>query len=442
MKKFFAVTLAAFMTAALFAGCSGGGNSTAGTSSAGDSGSTADSKSGDKKNITMWGGWGGDQVAQLDKQLASYNSSQENITVKYAVQTSMEEKLLTAIAGGQVPDIVLWDRFNTGVYADKGALAPLDDLIKRDSVDMTQFYEPAVEELKVGEVTYGIPLTVDCRILFYNKTLLDEAGVDPASIKDWDSLRDAAIKLTKRDSGGKLTQSGFSVKDVGLFSMWLKQAGGKIIDDTVDPAVSAFNNEKGLEVLEYWNTLQNEDKVYEVGFEDAFGGDAFKAGKLALSYNGPWSIQGYKDAGLDFGVIEPPAGKNGDKFTGMGGFGLIIPNKAKSVDEAWDFIKWWTTKPENGVEFAKISANLPANKVAAEDAYFTEDPYLAPFSTTMLYAGIRSKAPGYSDFEGLATIPQLQKFMAGEIDAQTALNEAEKQGNKLLADAAANRKSK
>lgn len=422
MKKLLATLLAAAMLVTTLAAC---GETDQGTSN---------KDGGDKKTITMWGSWGGDQVAQLNRQLENYNKSQDKVTVKYAVQNSMEEKLLTAIAGGQVPDVVLWDRFSTSVYASKGALSPLDDLIARDSVDMSQFYEPAVEELTVGETVYGIPLTVDCRILFYNKKLLAEANVDPSSIKDWDSLRDAAIKLTKRENG-KLVQSGFSLKDVGLFSIWMKQAGGRIVDDTVSPAVADFNNEKGTQVLEYWNQLQNVDKVYELGFEDAYGGDAFKAGKLALSYNGPWTIQGYKDAGLDFGVIEPPAGPNGDKFTGMGGFGLIIPNKAKNTEEAWEFIKWWTTIPENGVEFAKISMNLPANQKAAEDPYFTNDEHLKVFSATMPYAGIRSKAPSYSDFEGLATIPQLQKYMAGEISAEQALSEAEKQGNKILADA-------
>ncbi|MFR8338817.1 MAG: extracellular solute-binding protein [Eisenbergiella massiliensis] len=87
--------------------------------------------------------------------------------------------------------------FQYGSLCAEGALASLDDYIAKDNVDMTQFYAPAVDEMTSAGVVYGIPLTVDSRVLFYNKDLLDEAGVDPASITDWDSLRDAAIKLTK-----------------------------------------------------------------------------------------------------------------------------------------------------------------------------------------------------------------------------------------------------
>ena len=109
--------------------------------------------------LTMWGGWAGDQIGQLEKQLEGFNNSQYKIHVTYMAQDSMEQKLLTAIASDEVPDIVLWDRFNTSVYAPKGALMALDDYVEKDSIDLDQFYEPAVDELRSGDNLYGIPLT-------------------------------------------------------------------------------------------------------------------------------------------------------------------------------------------------------------------------------------------------------------------------------------------
>ena len=85
--------------------------------------------------LTMWGGWAGDQIGQLEKQLEGFNNSQDKIHVTYMAQDSMEQKLLTAIASDEVPDIVLWDRFNTSVYAPKGALMALDDYVEKDSID-------------------------------------------------------------------------------------------------------------------------------------------------------------------------------------------------------------------------------------------------------------------------------------------------------------------
>lgn len=436
MKKASVLFLSLILAASMLTACSGTKKDN--TTEKTDANNTSNNSAEETKEpveITMWGSWGGDQVAQLEAQIANFNNSQDEIIVKYAVQDSLEQKLLTAIASNEVPDIVLWDRFNTGVYAPKGALSPLDDLVKRDGIDLTKFYEPAVDELTSNGTLYGIPLTVDARVLFYNKDMFAEANIDPASIQTWDDLRDAAIKLTKRENG-TLVQAGLSLRDVGLFNNWIVQAGGKMIDDSTNPPTVAFNTQAGLDVLTFWSKLQNEDKVYDLGFEDGYGGDGFKAGKVAITYNGPWTLESYKDAGLNFGVIQPVEGPTGIRSAMMGGFGLAIPNKAKHMEEAWTFIKWWTTQPENGVEFAKISGNLPANIDAAADPYFMEDEILSVFSEAMSYANIRSKVLGYSDVEGLALIPQLQLFMSGEITAEEALKVAEEQGNNILKEAA------
>ena len=174
-----------------------------------------------------------------------------------------------------------------------------------------------------------------------------------------------------------------------------------MVDDTVTPPVTAaFNSEAGLAVLNYWDELLNQEKVYELGFEDGFGGNGFKAGKVAICFNGPWALKSLDESGNLLRCTGTARGPGGASAI-MGGFGLAIPSKGKS-DAAWDFIKWWTTQPENGVEFAKLSANLPANKNAAADDYFMNDEILSVFSRTMLYATTRMPVPGYSDVEGLA----------------------------------------
>lgn len=111
-----------------------------------------------------------------------------------------------------------------------------------------------------------------------------------------------------------------------------------MIDDSTNPPTAAFNTEAGLTVLKYWDQLLNQDKVYQLGFEDGFGGDGFKAGKVAITFNGPWTLESYKEAGLNFGVIGQPQGYNGEKSAMMGGFGLVIPNGAKNPDASWEFI--------------------------------------------------------------------------------------------------------
>lgn len=391
----------------------------------------------EKIPVTMWGSLSGGDVEHVEALVDRYNQSQDQYEVTYYVQDSMEEKLITAIAGGEVPDVVLWDRFTTGTYAAKGAFLALDDYVEADGIDLAKFYDVAVQEMRGADgKLYGIPVTTDARIIFYNKDLLSEAGVDPESIKTWDDLEAAAVAATKRGEDGQLQQAGFALSDPGQFNNWILQAGGQMIDDSQNPPVTAFNSEAGLTVLEFWNKLLNEDKVYELGFEDSFGGDGFKAGKVAMCFNGPWALSSLNDTEINYGVLEQPEGPAGVRSAMMGGFGLVIPSKAENVDAAWDFIKWWTTVPENSVDFAKESGYLPANKDAAANEYFMNDEILSVFSETMLYASTRMQVPGYSDVEGLALRPQLDLFVAGSIDAQGALETAARQGDAILQEAA------
>jgi multiple sugar transport system substrate-binding protein len=137
------------------------------------------------------------QVDQLNELIDKYNESQDSYKVTYRVQNNVEEKLLTGMAGGEIPDVVLWDRVNTSMYAEKNALLDLDDLIKKDKVDLSTFYEETVKEMQYDGKQFGMPLLVDNRSIFYNKKLLAEAGVEPPTT--WAELLDVAKKTTKWD---------------------------------------------------------------------------------------------------------------------------------------------------------------------------------------------------------------------------------------------------
>ncbi|MFI2363993.1 ABC transporter substrate-binding protein [Promicromonospora sp. NPDC019610] len=390
-------------------------------------GSASDGGSGGgPEEVTFWGSWSGAQAKQLQAQADAFNEAQDEYEVKYVGQELVEEKLLTALASGSVPDVVLWDRYNTPLYVPKNALAPLDEYIAADGVDTAQFYDQAMGELVVEGETYGLPLLVDNRSLFYNTELLADAGVEPPT--DWDSLKKAAEAVTERD-GGKLSVAGFALDDPGLFNIWLRQAGGQMFSD--DGTSTAFNSPEGLEVLEFWQSLLDAG-VYEPGFGE--GVDSFAEGFTAIKYDGPWALTALDEAEVDYGIVQPPVGPDGDQGAGMGGFGLVIPNGAQNPDGAWEFMKWWTTQPANGVDFAKISGWIPANIEAANDPYFTEDDRYQAFIETMEYAQVRSNIPGASDVEGKALIPALEKFLGGETDAATALKEAQELGDRILAD--------
>ena len=293
----------------------------------------------EKIELTMWGGWSGDNIALFDEMLDAYNQSQDKVNITYQYVDSLEQKLLTSIAGGDTCDVVLWDRFNTSSYAPKGALLALDDMIAEDGVDLGIFFEPAVDELECEGKLYGLPTMLDTRVLFCNLDLLEEAGVDYTAITNWDALEQAAIAATRFDDDGNMIQSGYEMHDLGLFSAYLWQAGGELVNADIDPATAAFNSEAGLRALNFMNKLQNEDHVYEVGFNESYNDQAFIAGKAAMYVTGPWELNSVLSAGFRLGIIPCPAGEGG-YASSMGGFGLAIPALAAHPREAMDFIEW------------------------------------------------------------------------------------------------------
>lgn len=382
--------------------------------------------------VTFWGDWGGDGAKQFETMVEGFNASQNEIEVEYVVVQDMITKFLTSSVSGQAPDVMFWDRWRTALYAPRGVLEPIDKWLEQDGISRDLFYAEALRELSFDDNLYGLPLTVDARVLFYNKDAFTEAGLTPPTT--WEELKQAAEALTQRE-GGKLTRSGLALSDVGLYSMWLRQAGGQMLSE--DGTKTAFNSPEGLEVLDYWKSLLDAG-VYELGFgnESESGQDTFVTGQVAMTYTGPWMINTYKQYGddLNFGIIPPPAGPDGEKATVMGGFGLVIPTAAEQKEAAWEFVKWWLAQPENALDWAQTSFNIPGNMEAIESPFFQDDPYYQPVVEALEFAQIRPPVPGYSPMEIDALIPNLQLFLEGKIGAQEALDRAQRDGDRILAE--------
>ncbi|WP_368659430.1 ABC transporter substrate-binding protein [Metabacillus halosaccharovorans] len=394
--------------------------------------SKSDSGSGDEKvKLTFWGDWTGDGEDQFNHMVEKFNESQDRIEVEYVIQEDLITKFMTGITSGQVPDVLLWDRWRTSLYAPKGVLHPINEYMEADGVSEGDFYEEALKELSYDDNLYGLPLTVDTRALFYNKDHFEEAGIEPPTT--WEELREAAKKLTVKN-GKDFERVGFSLNDLGLFNMWLQQAGGQML--TEDLTATAYNSEAGLKVLEYWNQLLFEDEVYKTGFDKGLEGaqHPFVTGKSSMHFTGPWDLRTYEQYSdqLNYGVVPPPAGPNGDKGAVMGGFGLAVPEASEKKEAAWEFIKWWLAEPENALEWGKTSLNIPGNKIALEDPFFQDDPFWKPFIDSLEFAKIRPRHPGYSVAEVDALIPNLEKFLLQEQSAEETLEKAQKEGDRML----------
>src|SRR5690554_449358 len=152
----------AAVTVAGLAGCASGG-------------ADADGKT----EITFSYLWGGAEAEALEEIIADFNDSQDEIVVK-GVSSPDQQKQLTSMSSSN-GSFDISDNFgnNVGAWASKGVLAPLDEAIAAEGIDIDDFIPSAMEQMVYDGTTYALPIAIHSFQLLYNKTLLDEAGITP-----------------------------------------------------------------------------------------------------------------------------------------------------------------------------------------------------------------------------------------------------------------------
>ena len=287
-------------------------------------------------------------------QIAVWNQKFPNLAVKYGANAATGQglealqKFVAAIASGTAPNGLDFDRFQVATYANRKAFAALDDYVKRDKYDLKRFVPATVDEaMGLDKKLYGIPRSTDCRLLYWNKDLFREAGLDPEKAPGtWDELRQASTRLTKRNAVG-FDRLGFHTEEgQSHFHIFGWQAGGSFQSpDGKRATLTLGPNQEGLEFmaatmkdLGTWDALK--------AYRDGWGKDAqqaFLVGQLGMVYqtNNYISTIARFRPDLKFGAAQPPTKKAGDKpMTWSGGFSFAVVRDSKEQDTTWELVKF------------------------------------------------------------------------------------------------------
>src|SRR5512135_408227 len=203
---------------------------------------------------------GGPITKIIDGYAAAFEKENPGIKLKPIYSGSYQEsiaKALTAAKSGDPP--VTSILLSTDMYTliDEDAIIPFDDLVKSpaDQAWLKSFYPAFMENSQTGGKTWGIPFQRSTIVLYYNKEMFKEAGLDPnRPPQNWKEQVEYAQKLTKRDASGKVTQWGIQIPSTG-FPYWLFQA--LAIENGVN-LMNAAGNEtyydrpEVIEALQYW----------------------------------------------------------------------------------------------------------------------------------------------------------------------------------------------
>jgi multiple sugar transport system substrate-binding protein len=383
-------------------------------------------------NYAMWGDT--TELANQQKIVDAFTALNPTITVKVTVSdwTTYWDKLQTALAGGNAPDVFLMDGPLYPDFQTRGQLLDLTPLIARDGFDTSQLADLAVQGFTAPDGhLYGLPRDLNTIALFYNRTMFDAAGLPyPDETWDWAKLVDVATKLTLT-SGGTTSQWGFYTETSDMENYWSSlvwQAGGDILSpDKKTVVIDSAEAASGIQFL------QDLIYKYKVMAQPTPGGsgDAFENGQAAMEANGSWLVPTHQAAGIDFGVAPLPRGPAG-QATSVNPSGVVAYQGTKSPDAAWEFIKCYTG-PVLQAKIADLKASMPVNKQVLEGAYATSFDGGRTFVDALAYAHLKPSFRGFNEFNTtLQDELDSKVFNDAALTAQAALHEVTPKLQKLL----------
>lgn len=336
---------AAMVPVALIAGCAGvgGGDSPAGESKESGSGAFSGKPTG---ALTTMGFGGEDEVGQ--SRVKAFQAAHPDVQVKVNPGEFDAQQFLTAVASGNPPDVVYMDRKNIGTYAAKGAIQPLTDCVKDQSIDTTQYREAALAAVTYDDVVHGIPEFYVVQANLLDAKTLKAAGTDPASIqtKDWDALRKTATELYSAN-GSKISRIGYDPKLPDSFPLWVQANGGEIVAEDGAPKL---DDPKAVEALTYTVGLVDDQGGWTKfkSFRDAF--DIFgeenplTKGTIAAFPMENWYVNVLRDsipAGLQLSAT-PFTDREGKTVSTLGGSAWAVPKGSKNPVAACAWAKEMT----------------------------------------------------------------------------------------------------
>jgi ABC-type glycerol-3-phosphate transport system substrate-binding protein len=294
----------------------------------------------------------------------------ENPGIKIEVTTipypEFQQRLLTAVQGGNAPDVSTVDQIWQGAFAEAGAIAELDEAAKAAGVAPETFFKGAWDSANYNGKLYGIPFNVDVwQFSFLNNALFKEAGIDPASITSWDGLKAAAEKLTD-PAKGKYGVGLFGHKGedtVVVMNSFIFSNGGKVLDEN---GKCALTGKESVEALEY---LQSLVPFAPKGILNASSGDMrelFLNGSLGVEFWPALEQPTLQKSKIDWDFENGTAPSGKTPVGTYGGWNLVVYKSSPHQEAAWKFIQFLTKEDVNGAVVDLVPANVKAAKAFLE----------------------------------------------------------------------------
>jgi multiple sugar transport system substrate-binding protein len=209
-----------------------------------------------------------EEAAVYRTMVAAFGEAHPDIEVKLVAIANKDDhlqKLTTAFAGGEPPDVFLVNFREFSQFVVRGALESSGPLLEEEGLDPQEYYNPSMEAFTYRGQLQCWPQNVSSSVVHYNEDIFEKAGLTHPS-EDWslEQFRDTARRIKRAVDGGRLPAD---VDALGIEPSVIRVApfvwsnGGDIVDDLEEPTRFTLDEPAAREMLEYLISLVRDDGV-------------------------------------------------------------------------------------------------------------------------------------------------------------------------------------
>jgi multiple sugar transport system substrate-binding protein len=295
----------------------------------------------------------------VKRYAAAYDQAQ--VTVKW--NPGEYEKLVSAaLLTAEVPDVF---EYGNGPTLDMIKAGQVVDLTETLGAARDQFAPSVLAAMTWDDKIWAIPQTIDMQMIYYRKSLLEKAGVQPPTT--FEQLVTAARAVQTKDIGGFFAGNDGGLGVLGNQFIWA--SGLEQIDD--DKAGIGFDDPAMYSALAAWRDF-SADGLLQSASADWFDAAPFVNEETAMQWTGLWVLPDVQEAfGDDVGVVPFPAmGPSGRQVVPFGAFSSCVSAKGVDPDAAKAFVKWlWVDQEADQVDFSNsYGTHIPAKTALAPQA--------------------------------------------------------------------------
>ncbi|HEU4446556.1 MAG TPA: extracellular solute-binding protein [Nitrososphaeraceae archaeon] len=361
-----------------------------------------------------------------------------NIQIEYTdfPYNITRERILDSLSSGELVDIVSVDQIWLGEFAELGLLRNLTDEFQEWG-RLSDLYEANLDGCVYNNTLYGLWLWTDIRGMWYWKDMLQEAGIDPESLKTWDGYISAAVELN--DFFGDRVTQGVHLRNAphepDMWYPYLWMLGGEILELREGHPTKgvywfpSYNSSEGLRATEFLKRQVDAGvEPQERELEKAFTNKNFSVMLAGSWVPGEFPRESWPMLEQEVGFIPmfPVPNQTTQTSTMMGGWELAIPSTSQNSDLSWELITI-VAQPEILGPFLQEYGYLPTQRVLGDGPSSEPLKESVPFFEEMVsmisYGRSRPNIPEYPEIAEHVT-QAIQQVYNGSALPEDALNTA------------------